>query len=208
MKTFIENIEIKSAQKKQIFNLDNETLISLASNENFRDLMLSTNNIEKFGKYSILALNPIFVLEFKENTLFLNNLKNNLKLKEKVELKTALNYLFKPIKGSSNFEFQGFWTGFFNYNIARLIEKIELPQKEIFSYPDFSFVFSDTFIIKNHFENETYLILLDTNISTKSINSRKQDFFKEIKKANLSKSVISEKIEGNFVVKSNITKEK
>ncbi len=208
MKQFLKNLEIKFAQKEEISDLSNEILINLSSNQKFRDLMLSTLNIEKFGKYSILALNPLFVLEFKDEELILNNLSTKKILKEKTDLKTGLNFLFTPIKGSEKFDFQGFWTGFFNYNLARQIEPIKLPEKSFFEYPDFSFVFSDTFLLKNHLLNETFLIFLDTNISEETIEQRRIRILNEIEKEKNKKSYLTEKIEGNFVVKSSISKEK
>lgn len=125
----------------------------------------------------------------------------------KCSFKEAFHLFTAPVDGHEILPppYNGLWSGYVSYNALRHFEKIDLSQEELFYVPDFFFTFSDTFIIEDHLNGELSLVLLDTNLSTHSVEEREKAVADELSSVS-QKGVYPEEIEENVEIKSHITR--
>lgn len=179
----LQNLRIKKIAIKPIqFPVSIDKLSVAAGNKKGRCLLLSMNHRDFFGRFTILSFEPLFSAEYENSRLYIRNRENGKDAGLEITFYDALKRIFAPIPGSEEKDspFGGLWTGFINYNALKYIENVPLPKRGFFNIPDLRMNFSDSFIIKDHLEQETYLLLLDTNLSTRSIEEREKAILEEL----------------------------
>jgi para-aminobenzoate synthetase component 1 len=126
-----------------------------------RALFFSSGLHQSHGRFTVLALNPLFSIDENFDDL----------------IRTLFSY--RAFSSFSNIPLPVF-SGWMNYECLEFIEKINVSKKSLQNVPVFHFVFSDSFIVVDNFEKRAELVLLETNHSVTSINERKQLYFEEL----------------------------
>jgi len=157
-------------------------LSRLTASREGRFFLVSLNQRDFFGRFSIFAADPIVTCLYQRGTLFVSDSLGKSLGRKSMSFAESLEYITAPLPGSEQrpAPFSGVAVGFFAYDACKYLERVTLPRQVLFDLPDFVFFFSDTFIVRDHFEQETYLVLLDTNRSTLSIEERRRAFHDEI----------------------------
>lgn len=156
------------------------TLSRLTAGKKNRTFLASLSQRDYFGRFSIYAGDPILTAAYRDGSLVLTDRDGS--SGDKMPLPDAFRRIFAPIPGSegANTPFAGVAVGYIAYDACRYLEKITLPEARLIAIPDLVFHFSDTFIIKDHFDQETYLLLLDTDRSTLTAAQREDLIAAEI----------------------------
>ncbi|HQN73914.1 MAG TPA: anthranilate synthase component I family protein, partial [bacterium] len=155
-------INIRSIKTFKLEKVPDLTQLSyLTGLKKDRALFFSSGLHPVHGRYSVLTLNPLFLIDESFDDL----------------IRTLFSY--RAFSSFSNIPLPLF-SGWMNYECLRFIEKVGTPAKNTIEVPDFHFVFSDSFIVVDNFEKRAELVLLETDYSTASIDERKRQFFQEL----------------------------
>ncbi|HOW52024.1 MAG TPA: anthranilate synthase component I family protein [bacterium] len=157
------------------------TLSRLTVARKGRTFLASLSQRDYFGRFSIYAADPVLTARYRDGNLLLTAADGAATV-EKIGFADALHRLLAPMPGSerSATPFGGVAVGYLAYDACRYLENVTLPAARILPTPDLVFQFTDTFIIKDHFDQETYLLLLDTDRSVRSVAEREEAIAAEI----------------------------
>ncbi len=172
-----------------------------------RAFLASMNHRDYFGRYSILTLQPLINARYQLGNFTVTC--RDMVTTTTMPIFDALDMLCKPIPGGmqEGSPYSGLWTGYISYDAARHFEYFKLPEHRFFETPDFSFTFSDSYIVIDHFDQSHHLILLETDLSEGTLESRTKDILDAIKQAN-DMPLFSDLAEDMVQIEAHITKER
>lgn len=155
-------INIKSIQTFKLEKVPGLAQLSfLTGSQIDRALFFSSGLHQSHGRFTVLALNPLFSIDENFDDL----------------IRTLFSY--RAFSSLDNIPLPLF-SGWMNYECLEFVEKVNVSKKSLQNVPAFHFVFSDSFIVVDNFEKRAELVLLETNHSVTSINERKQLYFEEL----------------------------
>ncbi len=157
-------------------------LSRLTAAQEGRFFLASLNQRDFFGRFSIFAADPLVGCLYRDGMRFLLDHRRQIIERRRYSFEEVLHAICTPIPGSDrrNTPFSGVAVGFIAYDACRYLERVEVPSPKIVDLPDLAFFFSDTFIVCDHFEQEAYLVLLDTDRSIRSVEERRAALRSEI----------------------------
>ncbi len=140
-----------------------------------RFFLASLNQRDFFGRFSIFAADPLVGCIYRDGVLLVTDHRGHVVERCRCSFEEVLRRLCVPIPGSEqrNTPFSGVAVGFVAYDACRYLERVGLAPQKLVDLPDLAFFFGDTFIVCDHFEQEAYLVLLDTDRSIRSVEERR-----------------------------------
>lgn len=151
---------------------DTETPVSIfkkiADREPYAFLLESAESHERFGRYSIIGFDPLYIHEFGSGS--------------KINPFETLEKSYKSIRFSpepSLPRFQAAFVGYFNYETVRFLENLDLPVASS-SIPESIFYFPKNLLIFDHFKRTITLIAY----SKAELNNLNDKFTTALNKSN------------------------
>ncbi len=146
-----------------------------------RVLLYSSYLDKDMGRYSILLLNPIFSVSYKNGIQERKWYHNNTDEIITRDFRDSLSEIFTLNSRMKDLNFPApFYSGWVSYDSHSYFLNTESPKEALLDIPDFYFVFSDTFLVVDNELNNASIYAFETSVSEESAKERYERLKNEV----------------------------